>query len=427
MYMVSGLVLGSCILVAGLIAWSSQERDSEIERLNQFLKRSNLKVEEKKKNTGFFDSEQKEETEMHYAYCYHRSQDDRYDYFYISIPEQKGFKDLISLQSALENHFKKTVSCEITNNFEYILKVRKDNIKKIETMLTFKLINVLKTSELCFCVGKSTHQYEYVNFSKIPNLLVAGATGWGKSFCIKSIITQLIHNYKDDLELVLIDLKGGIELGIFESVRQTTFFTFKPWQCEDILKQTFEEIEERLEKFRKLNVKNISEFNQNSDEKIKFKVVVIEEFTILMDYSKEIFDVLTKSLAISRATGIYYIFTSQRFDSKIIDSRVKANIDNRICFHTADAINSKLILDEDGAEKLDTKGRAILNRAGEKIEFQSFYITDEDVQRVINANLRQDKAILEPSNKNTINNKGKGLGVVTGHLTTSDNVVERMI
>ena len=413
----SGLVFVSCVLLASVMVWSQRDldKDEAVDQLNNFLKQTDLKVVDKENEV------------TNYAYCYKKTVDDFFENYYIEIPQHKSFKDLERIQSILENHFKKTVICEITNNFEYILKVRKDKIKKLETLLSFKLINVLKTSELCFCVGKSTHQYEYVNFSKIPNLLVAGATGWGKSFCIKSIITQLIHNYKDDLELVLIDLKGGIELGIFESVRQTTFFTFKPWQCEDILKQTFEEIEERLEKFRKLNVKNISEFNQNSDEKIKFKVVVIEEFTILMDYSKEIFDVLTKSLAISRATGIYYIFTSQRFDSKIIDSRVKANIDNRICFHTADAINSKLILDEGGAEKLDIKGRAILNRAGEKVEFQSFYITDEDVQRVVNANFKQNKPILEPSNKNQITNKGKGLSIVKGHLTTSENVVERMI
>ena len=417
MGIMSGLMLASCVLLASVMVWSRREldKDETIDQLNEFLQHTDLKVVDKENDV------------TNYAYCYKKSEDEFFENYYIEIPQYKSFKDLERLQPVLENNFKKTVKCEITNNFEYILKIRKDNIKYIEIMLPFKLINVSKTSELCFCSGKSMYGYEYVNFSKIPNLLVAGATGWGKSFCIKSMIAQLIHNYKDSIELVLIDLKGGTELGVFESVKQTTFFTFKPWQCEEILTNTFEEIEERLDKFRRLNVKNITEFNEKSDEKMKFKIVVIEEFTILMDYSKEIFDVLTKSLAISRSTGIYYIFTSQRFDSKIIDSRIKANIDNRICFHTADAINSKLILDEVGAEKLNTKGRAILNRGGEKVEFQSFYITDEDVQKVVNANLRQNKAFLEPSSKNSINNKGDGLRGVTGHLTASESVIERMI
>lgn len=402
--MLSPIILASCIFVGGLISLSSRSRDSEIERLNQFLKRSNLKVEEKKKNTGFFDSEQKEETETHYAYCYGRDQDERYDYFYISIPEQRGFKDLQNLQSALENHFKKAVSCEITDDFNYVLKLLKDDYKKLETMLYFELVNVFKTSELCFCIGKSLGGYEYINFSKVPNLLIAGTTGWGKSFCVRSIITQLIHNYKDSLELVLIDLKGGLELGNFSEIKQTEFFTFKPWACEGILNKTYDEIENRLDKFRDFNVKNISEFNQISEEKMKFKVVVIEEFTILMDYSKDVFNVLIKSLAISRATGIYFIFTSQRFDSKIIDSRIKANIDNRICFHTADAINSKLILDEAGAENLNVKGRAILSSAGSKVEFQSFFLTENDVQEVVNANLKPKRTIKETSNNKKINN-----------------------
>lgn len=401
-----GLVLFGSIL-------KKETRETEVDQLNEFFKNSDLKVK-------------KGDNENH-AYCYKKLEDESYKRYYINIPEHKGFKDLEKLHSPLENHFKKTLICEITDNFEYILKVRKDNIKKLETMLLFELINVSKTSELCFCVGKSLHQYEYINFSKIPNLLVAGATGWGKSFCVKSIITQLIHNYNDSLELVLIDLKGGTELGVFESAKQTTFFTFKPWECEGILKETFEEIEERLGKFRRLNVKNISEFNQKSDKKMKFKIVIIEEFTILMDYSKEVFDVLTKSLAISRATGIYYIFTSQRFDSKIIDSRIKANIDNRICFHTADGINSKLILDENGAEKLDVKGRAILSKAGEKLEFQSFYITDKNVQEIISANLRQNKPISEPLSKDKINNKSKGLKPVAEPLRASETIVERMI
>lgn len=410
-------MIASCVLVSSMIVWSQRDanKDETIIRLNKFFQNTDMKVIDQGNGITYV------------AYCYKKNEDDFFENYYIEIPQFKSFKDLERLQPILENHFKKVVTCEITDGFKYVLKVSKNNTKKIEKMLPFKLINVNKTSELCFCIGKSMYGYEYIDFSKIPNLLVAGATGWGKSFCVKSIITQLIHNYPDALDLILIDLKGGTELGIFEPVKQTSFFTFKPWECENILKETFEEIEERLEKFRKLNVKNISEFNEISEEKMKFKIVIIEEFTILMDYSKEIFDVLIKSLAISRSTGIAVIFSSQRFDSKILDSRIKANIDNRICFHTADAINSKLILDESGAEKLTEKGRAILSRGGERVEFQSFYITDEDILKVINANLKQNKAISEPSRKNKINNRGNGSRSVTEYLTASDSVIERMI
>lgn len=407
------IAVSGIMIFTSLISKKEKRKDKEIDRLNEFFRSSDLCV--------------KQGDQIDYAYCYRKSEDEFFENYYIEIPQHKSFKDLERLQPVLENHFKKTLKCEITDNFEYILKVRKDNIKKLETMLPFELINVSKTSELCFCIGKSMFGYEYINFSKIPNLLVGGVTGWGKSLCIKSIIAQLIHNYNDSVELYLMDFKTGVELSEFEDLKQTTFFTYKPWECKDILEELFEEIENRLNKFRKLKVKNISEFNQKSDEKMKFKVVIIEEFTVLLGYSKEIFEVLTKSLAISRASGIFYIFTAQRPDSQVVDSKIKANMDNRICFHTVDSVNSRVILDSDGAEKLSVKGRAILSRAGEKVEFQSFYITDKDVQKVVNANLKQNKTILEPSNKNKANNKGKGLKGITEPLVASDGVIERMI
>ena len=115
---------------------------------------------------------------------------------------------------------------------------------------------------------------------------------------------------------------------------------------------------------------------------MQYKFVILEEFTILLDIQKDISNILVKSLAISRATGIFFLFSSQRFDSKIIDSKIKANIDNRICFRTADGINSKLILDQTGAENLKNVGRGFISNGGELQEFQSFYVTKKDIESV---------------------------------------------
>ena len=76
---------------------------------------------------------------------------------------------------------------------------------------------------------------------------------------------------------------------------------------------------------------------------MQYKFVIIEEFTVLLDIQDELSDTLTKSLALSRAVGIYFIFTSQRFSADIIDGKIKTNIDNRICFRVVDGINSKII------------------------------------------------------------------------------------
>ena len=113
---------------------------------------------------------------------------------------------------------------------------------------------------------------------------------------------------------------------------------------------------------------------------------------------------LTKALAIARAVGVFFVFTSQRFDSKIIDSRIKANIDNRICFHTADATNSKLILDTSGAEGLKVKGRCLISSAGDILEGQTFFIQDYDVQNAIKSHL---KACSKATEKKLINNSSQ--------------------
>ena len=134
------------------------------------------------------------------------------------------------------------------------------------------------------------------------------------------------------------------------------------------------------------------------------KFVVIEEFTILLDQSKEMSVTLTKALAIARAVGVFFVFTSQRFDAKIIDSKIKANIDNRVCFHTADGTNSKVILDTTGAEKLNTVGRCLISIAGVISEGQSFYAKESDVKKHTESHIIKRRAT---TGNKTINNSDK--------------------
>ena len=102
--------------------------------------------------------------------------------------------------------------------------------------------------------------------------------------------------------------------------------------------------------------------------------------------------------------GVFFVFTSQRFDAKIIDSRIKANIDNRICFHTADATNSKLILDKTGAEAIKVKGRCLISSAGDIQEGQTFFIQDCDVKNAIKSHLNEPRRTIE---KKLINNSSQ--------------------
>ena len=125
------------------------------------------------------------------------------------------------------------------------------------------------------------------------------------------------------------------------------------------------------------------------------KFIVIEEFTILLDQSKEMSITLTKCLAIARAVGVFFIFTSERFDSKIIDSKKKKKKNNQVCFHTADGTNSKVILDTTGAEKLNTVGRCLISIAGVISEGQTPYVKENDVEKHIETHIIKRRATIE--------------------------------
>ena len=261
-------------------------------------------------------------------------------------------------------------------------------------MVPFEIINTQELTGFKVAVAKSEEGNIFLDFSKVPHTLVAGATGWGKSIFTKNLILQIISNFPH-CELELFDFKAGIELGDFKNLRQTKSFIIRPDQAVLEMTRIYEEIEYRFDEVTSHGERDWIAFNQKNSEPMTPKFVIIEEFTILLDQDKELSTVLTKCLAIARAVGVFFIFTSQRFDSKIIDSKIKANIDNRICFHTSDAINSKLILDTTGAERLEAVGRCLISVAGAIQEGQSFYVKENDVQNTIKSHFKPHTEVLE--------------------------------
>ena len=316
----------------------------------------------------------------------------------IEIFNGYSFKDLQDVKGKIENFLKREVL--ITNeNFRYFIKPVVE--RNIPALVPFEIINT-QTTGVKVAIAKTSDKLVYLDFVKMPHTLVAGSTGWGKSIFIKNLILQILVNYPE-CELELFDFKGGLELKDFKNITQVQSFTIKPYEAANRLKEIFYEIEGRLDVLDKSGSRDWTTHNQKSSNKMKPKFVVIEEFTILLGEDKEIKEILIKSLAISRATGVYYIFTSQRFDSKIIDSRIKNNIDNRVCFHVADSINSSVILDQTGAERLNTVGRCLISLGGEIEEGQTPYVTEDDVQNAIKSHLKPRREVLEDK---TDKNKG---------------------
>lgn len=316
------------------------------------------------------------------------------------------FNDLVKLKEVIANAIQHDVDI-IRDGFKYFIKLVEPS--KIPSKVDFEVIDTTKDSGMRVAVAVGCDQPLYIDFLRNPHTLIAGATGWGKSVCLKSLILQILGNYPDS-DFELLDFKGGVELSDFKNLVQTKSFTIKPDMAVLELSRIYEEIEYRLDELNRANVRDWVGFNKGSQEKMKPKFVIIEEFTILIDQDKDISNILTKSLAISRAAGVYFIFTSQRFDSKIIDSKIKANIDNRICFHTADSTNSKLILDTTGAEQINVVGRCLISAAGEIQEGQSFYTKENDVQNAIKSHLkprREDVGEISKTYKGKENNSLK--------------------
>ena len=317
----------------------------------------------------------------------------------IEIYSGYSFKDLQDLKGKIENFLKREVMIS-NENFRYFIKPIVE--KNIPTVVPFEVINTQKETGLKVAIAIGSEKIIYLDFVGMPHTLIGGTTGWGKSIFVKNLILQVLSNFPD-CELELFDFKGGIELSEFKRLKQTKSFIIKPYEAISVITEIYEQVEERLELLDESNSRDWMVHNKKSNKMIKPKFVIIEEFMILLGEDKEIKETLIKLLAISRAVGIYFIFTSQRFDTKIIDPRIKANIDNRICFHTADGINSSVILDQTGAEKLNTKGRCLISLGGEIEEGQTPYVTEDDVQNAIKSHLKAHTEVLEDK---TDKNKG---------------------
>lgn len=312
--------------------------------------------------------------------------------YYIELPFSFEFAQLQKLQGKIENAIKKRVS--ITNNdFNYCIKVV-DEVKTAH-LVPFQLIDTKKEKGIKLAIGMTGNDLVYLNFDSVPHLLVGGVTGWGKSVFTKSLIVQIINNYPD-CQLDLFDFKYGVEFSCFKDLKQTKNFITEP-ECAQIeIERIHKEIGERFNVVREHGCNDIFELNSKSNNKMQYKFVIIEELMTLLQIQKKLSVTLTQCLSTARAVGIYFIFTSQRFSADILDAKIKANIDNRVCFHVTDGINSRVILDTQGAEKLQIKGRGILSQSGVQQEFQSFFIEQKDIDAHIKAHLKDKKSVPVP-------------------------------
>lgn len=298
---------------------------------------------------------------------------------------------------------KSTVGIEMPNETPQMVTVR----ETIEGLPKSKsLLNVALGKDI---MGK----VKGCEIDKTPHLLVAGATGSGKSVCINGMIISILMNAKpDEVKLILVDPKK-VELGIYNGIPHlVTPVVTDPKKASLALKKAVSEMERRYDLFEENGTKNISGYNKIVEEKNKtlppdekmrkmpYWVIIVDELADLMLVAgKEVEDSIMRITQMARAAGIHLIIATQRPSTDVITGLIKSNIPSRISFAVSSQIDSRTILDMAGAEKLLGKGDMLFLPMGENAptRIQGAYISEEEIKKVVDYTINQQKAMYDES------------------------------
>ncbi|MGL4673707.1 MAG: DNA translocase FtsK, partial [Wohlfahrtiimonas sp.] len=257
--------------------------------------------------------------------------------------------------------------------------------------------------------------------NKMPHVLVAGATGSGKSVCINTMITSVLMRAKpSEVKFLLIDPKK-VELTLFDELPHLLApVVTDPKKAAVALKKVVVEMEERYNLFADNGVKNIEGYNQKvsngniSGEKMPFIIVVIDELADLMLVaSREVEDSIMRLAQMARASGIHMIIATQRPSVDVITGVIKSNIPSRIAFGVSSQIDSRTILDMGGAEKLLGKGDMLYFPTGQPmpLRVQGAYLGEDEIQKIVtfikkqaSTQYREDLLYIDVSQSDDINN-----------------------
>ncbi|WP_246939776.1 FtsK/SpoIIIE family DNA translocase [Bacillus pinisoli] len=264
-----------------------------------------------------------------------------------------------------------------------------------------------KDAKLLIGLGRDISGEAVVSeLNKMPHLLVAGATGSGKSVCINGIITSILMRTKPhEVKMMMIDPKM-VELNVYNGIPHLLApVVTDARKASQALKKVVSEMERRYELFSHTGTRNIEGYNefikrQNSEEAEKqpllpFIVVIVDELAdLMMVASSDVEDAITRLAQMARAAGIHLIIATQRPSVDVITGVIKANIPSRIAFSVSSQTDSRTILDMGGAEKLLGKGDMLFLPAGmsKPVRVQGAFLSDQEVEEVVDFVIRQQKA-----------------------------------
>ena len=244
-------------------------------------------------------------------------------------------------------------------------------------------------SPLAFGLGKDVAGDIWVaQLDRMPHLLVAGATGSGKSVCLNTIILSLLYaNGPDNLKLIMIDPKR-VELTSYEGIPHLLIPPItKVEDAINALKWTIREMERRLDVLSNFGSKDIKSFNKRSKEQMPYIAVVIDELAdLMMSSGREVESGIVRIAQLARATGIHLIIATQRPSVDVITGTIKANFPGRIAFAVASQVDSRTILDMGGAEKLLGRGDMLFTTAelSKPKRLQGAFVSENEIEQVVN-------------------------------------------
>lgn len=281
---------------------------------------------------------------------------------------------------------KSAIGIEVLNRSPVVIKIR-DIIESKE----FKYFS----SNLVCVIGIDYFGNKLVaDLWKIQNLLIGGTTGSGKTIFLNSLIMGILYkSHPDDVRLIMIDTKY-VNLSIYNGIPHLLFPVVSDAnKALSALHWAIMESTERYKKFADFGVRDLKEFNKNAErnaqndiEKLPQILIIIDDLSDLMAINKsEIEESIVRLAGMSRATGIHLVIAMQRPSTDIVTGLIKANIPSRIAFSVFSAIDSKVILDEKGAETLLGNGDMLFKPQGysKPVRVQGAYVSDEEILNVV--------------------------------------------
>ncbi len=276
---------------------------------------------------------------------------------------------------------------------------------------------IQSTSKLAFALGKDiTGETVVADIAKMPHLLVAGATGSGKSVCINNLILSLLYKATpDEVKLLLIDPKV-VEMGIYNGIPHLLIpVVTDPKKAAGALNWAVQEMVNRYKLFAEKGVRDIKGYNllmeeSGEQDKMPQVVIIIDELADLMMVApNEVEDAICRLAQMARAAGMHLVVATQRPSVDVITGVIKANIPSRIAFKVTSQVDSRTILDMAGAEKLLGKGDMLFYPVGKPkpIRVQGAYHTDKDIENVVEFIKNQGNAEYDDSIIEKINSEGE--------------------